>query len=239
MSTGAIRTRYTARGKLSLADFKGEYQADNAYIRALAEAWEQKPHPALSTFQNALSSISLFLLLDLLGAASPKVPSYFKTTHWAYQSMAKIETRLRSLQLFKSSPNHPTKRVGSNQVSKKQTKGPRNEPVFLHESEKGDSEFRGWMVQDDHIPFMARGVEVLHMIPTPFPRVWHELADDGEHLDINTVEDWATLVTAFLAEWMDLEGFFETSPVDGRREEEPEAVHAKKRRKTKIEKTEL
>ncbi|KAI9715474.1 MAG: hypothetical protein M1812_005950 [Candelaria pacifica] len=212
--------------------------SDSLYgARALAEAWEQKSHPALSTFQTALSSISLFLLLDLLGAAHPTVPSYFKTTHWAYQNMAKLETRLRSLQQFKSSPNHPSQRT--NRASDKQVTRPRDEPLFLPESEKGDSDFRGWMVQDDHIPFMARGVEVLHMIPTPFPRVWHEMTDDGEHLDMNTVEDWATLVTAFLAEWMDLEGFFETPSVEERWGEYPRTAPEKKRRKVNLEKTEL
>jgi glutaminyl-peptide cyclotransferase len=55
---------------------------------------------------------------------------------------------------------------------------------------------------------MARGVEVLHIIPTPFPRVWHTMDDDGEHLDSKTVEDWAKMVTAFVGEWMDLEGYF-------------------------------
>ncbi|CAI9630894.1 unnamed protein product [Alternaria burnsii] len=67
----------------------------------------------------------------------------------------------------------------------------------------------GGFVQDDHVPFMARGVEILHMIPTPFPRVWHTIEDDGEHLDMDTVEDWTKLVMAFTAEWMELEGFFD------------------------------
>ena len=94
---------------------------------------------------------------------------------------------MRRLGLQQSNPNNP----------------------FLPESEKASNKFTGaWGVQDDHIPFMARGVEVLHMIPTPFPRVWHKMADDGEHLDLNTVEDWARMVTAFVGEWMDLEGYF-------------------------------
>ncbi len=62
------------------------------------------------------------------------------------------------------------------------------------------------------MPFMARGVEVLHLIPTPFPDVWHDMTDDGEHLDIPTVEDWALLTTAFVGEWMDLDGFFDAAP---------------------------
>ena len=30
-------------------------------------------------------------------------------------------------------------------------------------------------VEDDHLPFLHKGVPVLHMIPLPFPRVWHTL----------------------------------------------------------------
>jgi glutaminyl-peptide cyclotransferase len=55
---------------------------------------------------------------------------------------------------------------------------------------------------------MIRGVEILHIIPAPFPHVWHKMQDDGEHLDMPTVEDWARIVTAFVGEWMDLEGHF-------------------------------
>ena len=66
-------------------------------------------------------------------------------------------------------------------------------------------------MEDDHIPFMARGVEVLHNIPSPFPDVWHNMRgipDDGEHLDADVMEDWGKMVTAFIGEWMDLEGHF-------------------------------
>lgn len=141
----------------------------------------------MSTYHSSLSSIALFLLLDLLGASNPHVPSYFKTTHWAYQSLARLESRLRGLNLQQSTAGKP----------------------FLPEAEKGADQFNAaWGVQDDHIPFMARGVEVLHIIPTPFPSVWHTMADDAEHLDMPTVEDWARMVTAFVGEWMDLEGHF-------------------------------
>jgi len=82
-------------------------------------------------------------------------------------------------------------------------------PPFLPEADKPNTSFNAhWGVQDDHIPFMARGVEVLHIIPTPFPSVWHTMNDDGEHLDMPTVQDWAKMVTAFVGEWMDLEGYF-------------------------------
>ncbi|KAL2074275.1 hypothetical protein VTL71DRAFT_8053 [Oculimacula yallundae] len=180
--------------------------SDSLYgARSLAEEWEATPHAAMSTYHSSLSSITLFLLLDLLGSSSPNVPSYFRTTHWAYQSLSKIESRIRSLNIQQSTTNRP----------------------FLPDSDKGPDAFNAaWGVQDDHIPFMARGVEVLHIIPTPFPSVWHTMADDAEHLDMPTVEDWTRIVTAFVGEWMDLEGFF---PAPG---EKPGKI--KEKRKTEL-----
>lgn len=160
-----------------------------------------------------MDSIELFVLLDLLGAAKPNVPSYFRTTHWAYQHLAELERRLRALQFFQSSPNHPSKKEKKKTNQKRKEE---EEPVFLPDTHRFDSTGRNGQfhpigtIQDDHIPFMSRGVEILHLITYPFPRVWHEMADDGDHLHLDTVHDWALLVTAFVTEWMDLEGFFDT-----------------------------
>jgi len=176
------------------------------FTSALAENWESNFHAAASVYRTPLDSMELFLLLDLLGSASPTVPSYFKTTHWAYKHMANVEARLRKLGLMKSSPNHASK------LAKREDQKRRREPNFLPEASKSDNSFMGGFVQDDHVPFMARGVEILHMIPSPFPQVWHTIEDDGEHLDTDTVEDWAKLVMGFTAEWMELEGFLDTKP---------------------------
>lgn len=194
--------------------FKTWTNEDSLYgARSLAAEMEATVHGALSTYQTAISSISLFVLLDLLGAKNPSVPSFFETTHWAYRHMATLEKRLRSLSLFESGREHTSKKKVSGksgvQANGKKTK--RQDPVFLPESNKKDGAYRYGSVSDDHIPFMARGVEVLHIIPLPFPRVWHLLDDDGEHLDLGTCADWAILVTAFVGEWMELEGFLEKS----------------------------
>ncbi len=182
---------------------------DSIYgAKALAIELEATPHPALSTYHNALSSISLFLLLDLLGEKNPNVPSWFKTTHWAYRNMATLENRLRSQSLFFSSTEHP-RNTGDHQRSK------RADSPFLPEAEKAENnQWSGVKMEDDHLPFMERGVEILHVIPYPYPRAWHNLDDDGEHLDLDTVKDWATLTTAFVGEWMDLEGFFEAKTTE-------------------------
>lgn len=158
---------------------------DSIYgAKSLAAEMESTYHPALSTYHNALSTIHLFVLLDLLGSRNPKVPSYYKVTHWAYKKMADLEKRLRDHSLFGSS--------GSS---------------WFYDLDKSNDQWMGGMIGDDHVPFMARGVDVLHLIPSPFPPVWHKMSDDGEHLDIDTTEDWAVLVTAFAAEWMDLGDF--------------------------------
>lgn len=150
--------------------------------RSLAETWENQPTMAMADFPNRLNQISLFVLLDLLGAADPQIPSYFLPTHWAYQAMATVEQRMRDLDLLESQPARS----------------------FLPDSEKAASRFTRSWVGDDHVPFMERGVPVLHLIPSPFPRVWHTMQDDGKHLDMPTVRDWAKIMTAFTLEWLDM-----------------------------------
>lgn len=191
---------------------------DSLYgARSLAAEMEATPHAALSTYQTALSSISLFVLLDLLGEKSPRVPSFYETTHWAYQHMATLEKRLRTLSLFASAKDKSSKRSTQDQ-SARQVQHKEMNPMFLYDGDRKEGVSPG-MILDDHVPFMARGVEVLHIIPLPFPRVWHKIEDDGEHLDLDTCADWAVLVTAFIAEWMELDGFLEVpnKAVDGAR----------------------
>lgn len=150
--------------------------------RSLAEQWENTVNPAMSLYHNPMDQISMFVLLDLLGGAKPRVPSYFQTTHWAYKGMASVEERMRKLGLLESKPDSP----------------------FLPDAGKMPIQFGSAGVSDDHLPFLHRGVPILHIIPTPFPDVWHRLEDDGPHLDMPTVRDWAKIVTAFTMEWLDM-----------------------------------
>lgn len=166
---------------------------DSIYgARSLAEEWENTMHPATSIYKNSLDSIELFVLLDLLGSPEDlSIPSWQHTSHWSYVKMAQAEERLRKQGLFKSNPGR----------------------VWLPEKDKKETDvFNSYIMQDDHIPFIARGVHVLHLIPSRFPSVWHTMNDDGEHLDLDVVEDWALLTTAFAAEYMELDGYFEQQP---------------------------
>jgi len=151
--------------------------------RSLANEWSGIRNPPSSKFyqyRTPLSQISLFMLLDLLGSESPTVPSYFPTTHWAYKHLSSMETRLRDLKILESNPNTP----------------------FLPDVNMTRAQSGG--ISDDHLPFIYQGVEVLHVIPSPFPRVWHKMQDDGAHLDGKTVRDWARIVAGFVLEWLDM-----------------------------------
>lgn len=159
-------------------------KTDSLYgARSLAAEWENTMNPAMSKYKDPLEQISMFVLLDLLGTGNPNVPSYFQTTHWAYQGMANVEQRMRSLGILESKPAHP----------------------FLSETDKQPNQFMKVGVEDDHIPFITRGVDTLHLIPSPFPPgIWHTKNDDGAHLDLATVRDWTRIVTAFTMEWLDM-----------------------------------
>ncbi|KAF1921034.1 hypothetical protein BDU57DRAFT_553264 [Ampelomyces quisqualis] len=53
---------------------------------------------------------------------------------------------------------------------------------------------------DEHLPFITKGVSVLHVIPSLFPDGWHTVQDDGEHVDMPTVRDWSKILAAFTLE---------------------------------------
>lgn len=180
-------------------------ETDSLYgARALAEHWDNEVNPAMSAFKTPLSSISLFVLLDLLGSKDPAVMSHYQTTHWAYQKMATAEKRLRALKQFKSAS------------------GSTLEEPWLIDGSKNDHQIISLnSIQDDHVPFLMRGVDILHVIDAAphkgFPKVWHKMDDHGGNLDLPTVDDWSLLVTVFAAEWMELEGHFHGPSEAGKR----------------------
>jgi len=95
------------------------------------------------------------ILLDLLGSPRPSIRSYFIDTSWLFDAMASAERRLA--------------RSGALSNGLQQELAP------------GDSFFRPRIgtqmnhgyIEDDHVPFLHKGVSVLHLIATPFPSVWH------------------------------------------------------------------
>ncbi|KUJ18801.1 uncharacterized protein LY89DRAFT_683674 [Mollisia scopiformis] len=147
--------------------------------RALTKNWEMKSNLMPLRYPNALSQVSMFVLLDVLGSANPTIPSYFPTTHWLHRNIANLETRMRKINVLESRPS-------SAFIPQSNDILPQSEPV------------------DDYVPFMERGVPCFHLMPSSLPSNRHTINDDGEHLDMPTVRDWAKIVTGLVMEWLDM-----------------------------------
>jgi glutaminyl-peptide cyclotransferase len=132
--------------------------------RHLADKWANtylSPHPKrrllFPSGYTQLSTIEHLILLDLLGAPDPLVQSYFLDTAWLFDGLITAETRLRDSGAL-------------NFAGKSASNGWRS--FFTPRTSVGMNQ--GYLL-DDHIPFMMKGVSVLHVIANPFPAVWHTL----------------------------------------------------------------
>ncbi|KAJ1556177.1 hypothetical protein HK405_005779 [Cladochytrium tenue] len=59
-------------------------------------------------------------------------------------------------------------------------------------------------VDDDHRPFTRRGVPIVHVIPVPFPPVWHTATDDASALHIPTILDITRIMRVLVVEYFGL-----------------------------------
>ncbi|KAI9459960.1 hypothetical protein HD554DRAFT_2224192 [Boletus coccyginus] len=183
---------------LQLVFFDGEESlkkwtdTDSLYgSRHLAEKWatthiapRAKRRP-VDHSMTELDGIEHLILLDLLGAPNPSVRSYFTDTAWLFDSLASAERRLYESGVL----------VGSEGAAGFQS--------FFLPRRYGES--RNGTTFDDHIPFLRKGVDVLHVIPLPYPKVWHTLQDDATALDISTMRRWNLVLRVFLSEYLGLQ----------------------------------
>ncbi|OXH20826.1 glutaminyl cyclase, partial [Cryptococcus neoformans] len=160
---------------------------DSIYgARYLAEEWSETylppAHPLtrrrMQPHPTVLSTIDHLVLFDLLGNKHSSIRSFFRETDWLFDHMASGDERLRE--------------------------------EGLVEVEKGED---GWfrtergrkgMVGDDHVPFLDRGVSVLHVISVPFPSVWHTIADDTTALSLPAIRRWNRILRVFVCEYLSL-----------------------------------
>lgn len=163
-----------------------------------------------------LSTIEHFVLLDLLGAENPKISSYYPPTRWLFDALVSVESRLD--------------KAGLTALSRARGKNAITSPIsgkVIHAKyesffqPQGTAHF-GW-IEDDHTPFLQRGVSVLHVISNPFPRVWHTIKasilwvaylsvgnsnsvpkDDASALHLPTMIKWNIIFRVFTAEYLGL-----------------------------------
>ncbi|XP_069787078.1 glutaminyl-peptide cyclotransferase [Narcine bancroftii] len=169
---------------LQLIFFDGEeafqYWSENDSLygsRHLAQKMENIAHPPGASETNQLHAIDLFVLLDLLGAPNPRFPSYFPNTARWHRRLQLIERRLHRLGVLS---DHGT------------------EVKYFWTT------MRAGHIEDDHLPFLQRGVHILHIIPTPFPQVWHTMEDNESNLDPTTIENLNKILQLFVLEYLRL-----------------------------------
>jgi len=154
---------------------------DSIYgARHLAQKWSTQWYPSSqgSAFElsKEIDRIDVFMLLDLLGTPSPRISNV--VGHGANNLFAQlplIESELKRMNCINSGV--PT--------------------IF-------DARLTYNAVEDDHVPFMQRGVPVLHLISVPFPQVWHTPHDNANALHYDTITTLASIVRIFVAKYLGL-----------------------------------
>ncbi|XP_059799566.1 glutaminyl-peptide cyclotransferase isoform X1 [Balaenoptera ricei] len=145
--------------------------------RHLASKMASTAHPPGARDTNQLHGMDLLILLDLIGAPNPTFPNFFPNTARWFHRLQAIEHELHELGLLK---DHSWERQ-----------------YFQNYG-------YGGVIQDDHIPFLRKGVPVLHLIPSPFPEVWHTMDDNEENLDRTTIDNLNKILKVFVLEYLHL-----------------------------------
>nr|XP_045617078.1 glutaminyl-peptide cyclotransferase-like isoform X1 [Procambarus clarkii] len=150
---------------------------DSLYgARNLAAKMEASAYPQSNADGTTyLNRIDLFVLLDLLGTKDVKFSSYFRNTDRWYARFMSYERRLNDLQLLH-----------------------RRRFMFNKDT------FYGAGIADDHIPFLERSVPVVHVIPVPFPSVWHKSSDNESALHYPSIQNFNKILRAFVADYLHL-----------------------------------
>ena len=176
--------------------------SDSIYgARHLAEYWSSTSIPTpssrhLLTGQHKssttkLQQIRLFVLLDLLASGRPRpmFHDYFRSTSKWYRQLRSMEDVLVR-----------QRRLSRDRLKTKQ------QPYFVlpKEDSYDFKAVEGSGIEDDHIPFVRRGVPVLHLIPYPFPEVWHTMEDDKSAVDYSIADDLERILLLFLTDLLNL-----------------------------------
>ncbi|RKP01223.1 hypothetical protein CXG81DRAFT_7237, partial [Caulochytrium protostelioides] len=180
---------------VQLAFFDGEEafvswsDTDSIYgARHLVDAWQARATVnALGQSTNYLQTIDVLVLLDLIGHADPVFyDTQFQHTAWFWNELVSAEARLANAGLLSAPHVQAMSQQGR---------------VYFHE---GVHLLSHNPIADDHLPFVRAGVPVVHMIPQPFPPVWHTLADNADAVSDPVVRDLNLIVRTAVLEYVGL-----------------------------------
>ncbi|XP_011686772.1 PREDICTED: glutaminyl-peptide cyclotransferase-like isoform X2 [Wasmannia auropunctata] len=157
---------------------------DSIYgAKHLAKKWDNKIINDEGNHFSELDRMDMLVLLDLLGAPNPAFYNYFKNTEKWHSLLLSTENKLAQMRKFESySYNKPEQRY-----------------------------FQSYSfnphIEDDHIPFLKRGVPILHIIPISFPPFWHKsgpFSDNRHNIDLKTTENINKILRVFVASYLHL-----------------------------------
>jgi len=186
---------------LQLVFFDGEEafvqwtDTDSIYgARHLAEKWAttyalpNSKRRLMGPQATEISGIEHLILLDLLGAENPLIRSYTLDTAWLFDALVSVEKRLGE--------------SGAFAYGDEQGMAPEKWSSFFYQRTRVDRNMGG--IGDDHVPFLHKGVDVLHLITSPFPSVWHTARDDASALHMPTMRRWNIMFRVFMSEYLNL-----------------------------------
>jgi len=166
--------------------FENWTNTDSIYgSRHLAEKWENEPINSTSSITK-IKSIDVLVLLDLLGTKNPSFINFYKNSEKYFNILSDIEIMLSNQKLLSTSYN--------------------NNSVFFSRSD-AITDTPKLFIDDDHRPFLRKNVPILHIIPYPFPNVWHNAADNADALDENTIRDLSLIFKLFVVQQLQLNNY--------------------------------
>ncbi|XP_034481287.1 glutaminyl-peptide cyclotransferase-like protein [Drosophila innubila] len=120
-----------------------------------------------------MQSIEVVIAFNLIGAPNHIYMSHYERTYKLHTRMADIEQELRE----------------SGKLS--------NCHQLFHKLKDHESD-----IEDDHYPFLLKGVPALHIIPHTFPDVWHTESDTIQNLHFPTIRNMNLIVTRFVYKYL-------------------------------------
>ncbi|KRZ77144.1 Glutaminyl-peptide cyclotransferase-like protein [Trichinella papuae] len=167
---------------LQLIFFDGEESfrewsdTDSLYgSRYMVKELEKRPYPQYySPRSRDLDRIDLFVLLDLIGAKGSTF--YYHHPYSVLNAYTVLPETERQLKAFQNCIY--------------------DLPTIFHDL------MINTFIQDDHLPFLEKGVRTLHLIATPFPSEWHTVKDNEEILHFPTIHNILSILRVFTAKYL-------------------------------------
>ena len=104
--------------------------------------------------------MDVMILLDLIGVSSPVIRNFYMDTGWLFDAFVSAEDNLGKLGILWEHSSVEGDRWDTQGLT-----GGRTRRIF--EKRNNKAQVYAGRIEDDHLPFLERGVPILHLIPVP------------------------------------------------------------------------